>query len=205
MAIPLIIAGAAALGAAKAGKAAHAANKANKYQDAVDETERKRANASANLFEAPQIHGAEQRKTFGNNFGLGILSNFGRDAKTGSFRAPWFKDMTDDAWKYRPIDELMAKHPTTIKGPSRPKTSVLGSSLMGAGEGAISAWMAGGGGNPFKSAPAASSSGSTMFGGGGYGSFGAPVLNPSARFEGFNFVMPGQGGTNPFLNQRYPG
>lgn len=200
MAIPLLIAGAAALGAAKAGKAAHAANKANKYQDQVDEAERQRANASANLFDAPQIHGAEQRKTFGNIFGQGFLSNFGRDAGTGAIRNEQFGAMLADPWKYRGIDSLMAKHPTTIKGPSRPKTSVLGSSLLGAAEGGIGAWMAGGGGNPFKSAPAAgSSSGSTMFGGGNYG-FESPALNPAARFEGFKFVTPGA--VDDFLNKR---
>lgn len=188
MALPLLI-GAAALAALKGGSAAHAGNKANAYQDAADEADRQRANAAANLYEAPQLHGAEQRKTFGNMFGLGFLSNFGRAPGTGAVRNEQFGAMLNDPWKYRSIDSLMAKHPTTIKGPKRPKTNVLGSAAMGAAQGGLQAWMAGGGGNPFK---------------GGGGAAAGSAFNPSAGFgaptmrQPYSFQMPTDP-RNPFL------
>lgn len=185
MALPLLIA-AAALAALKSGSAAHAGNKAAKYQSAADEADRQRALASAKLYEAPQLHGAEQRKTFGNLFGQGFLSNFGRNPQTGAVRNEQFAAMLADPWKYRNTDALMAMHPANIKGPKRPTTSVVGSAAMGAGEGALSAWMAGGGG--------------------GGGAAAGSAFNPSAGFgaptlaQPYKFVMPGQGGSNPFLN-----
>jgi hypothetical protein len=201
MPFPFLLAGAAALAAAKGAKSAHAANKTNAFLDAQGEAERKRANAAANIFEAPQIHGAEQRKTFGNLFGQGFLSNFGRDPGTGKVRNEQFGAMLNDPWKYRDIDTLMAMHPTTIKGPKSPRTSVLGSAAMGAVEGGLSAYMAGGGGNPFKGPAAPNTSGSSMFGGGTYGTT-TPAFNPEGQFKGFTFVDPGNtNSTNPFYQK----
>ena len=189
MALPLLLAG-AALAAIKAGKGAHAGNKANEFQDAADEADRQRENAAANLYEAPQLHGAEQRKTFGNLFGQGFLSNFGRDPSTGTVRNAQFGAMLDDPWKYRSIDSMMAKHPSTIKGPKRPKTSVLGSAALGAGEGALSSYMASYSPSGDRAQKAAAGTASDPSAG-----FGAPTLN-----QPFKFVMPGQEGDNPFLN-----
>lgn len=199
MPFPFLIAGAAALAAAKGAKSAHAANKTNAFLDAQGEAERKRANAAANIFEAPQIHGAEQRKTFGNLFGQGFLSNFGRDPGTGKVRNEQFGAMLNDPWKYRDIDTLMKMHPTTIKGPKSPRTSVLGSAALGAAEGGITQWMAGGGGNPF-SGPSTNTTGGSMFGGGPYGVTTPPLINQNqGLFNGFKFVRPGEADPNPFL------
>lgn len=199
MALPLLIAG-AALAGKKAWDASKAANKQNAFLDAADKAEQERALKAAQLFEAPQIHGAEQRKTFGNLFGLGFLSNFGRNPETGAFRSPQFEAMVNDQWKYRPIDTLMKGHPATVKGPTRPKSNPWTAALGGGLEGALSTYISAGApglkGGGAAGAGATSSGGTSFFGGGLPG--GATPLNPSATFEGFK-LKPWDP-TNPFLN-----
>jgi hypothetical protein len=185
------------------------AAKERENQYAAAEDQRKRAQQSFTLSALPELHGAEQRKTFGNAMGLGFLSNFAKDPKTGVARNEQLGAMFADPWKYRDTAKLAALSPHLAPLP-KPKgggaLGFIGDVVGGAAGGAANYYSMGGeygldklglpsmGGGGGGYNPLAGGGGggrpSGSFGGGALGGFGPPSAFRVGMFDPNRITAP---------------
>lgn len=193
MALPLI--GLAAAGAAKGILGARAQSKATENAWRQAEDQRKRMQKQFEMSGIRGEHSAEARKTMGNIWGRGMLSNFGVDPQTGQARNPQFAALLADPWQYRSREQLlrMSPHRDPIAKPSGPGFGgYLGAGLGGALGGAAD-YVAAGGEIPGMTDPAGGTTSPTAA-----TSFGPTQVPPSVPVFNYSPVqLPGSRITAP--------